>query len=628
VHRARAPGTERREGDRRAGPTVFRDPSIERREVGRPHPAVSVERRLVGLLRPYRGQVATGVGITVGMTIVGLATPWPTKILIDNVFGDQELFGLSRDAALAISVGLTMVLFLLSGTLGLLQTRVLMGLGQDLVQNLRREAFSHATRLSLRFHGERGSADSVYRLANDTYAVQSVLVDGVVPLAAALLTLFSTLALMIVMDLQLTLLALLSLPLAAGATSVFSRRIRTASLTLRDRESEVYQHAEATLGEIRTVQAFARERHETRRFGERARASRDAYMRLTQTQVVFGLAIDFILAAGLGLVTWLAARRALAGGLTAGEVLVFVAYAGSLYGPVAGLASIVRELQSSSASAQRVFELLDEPWMDHGLEKPIPAPRARGELVLEDVSFAYEPAREVLHEVSLSVAPGELIALVGPTGAGKSTLMSLMLRLHDPTSGRITLDGVDLRDVPLPWVRRQMALVPQEPTLFAESVRDNIRYGKLSASDEEVERAAADAHVLDELVADPRGLDAPLGDGGVTLSGGQRQRVAIARALLRDAPIVLLDEPTSALDAVTELRISESLERLLEGRAAIVIAHRLATVRRADKILVLEDGRIVQQGTHAELLAAGDNGLYRRLHDARFGAAEEPQAVA
>src|SRR4051812_1656630 len=504
VKRVRAPGTERRTGDRRQGPTVLRDPSLERR--GRNTRVLSVERRLVLLLRPFWRQVCAGLAVTIGMTLVGLAKPWPTKVLVDDVFGEQRLWGLSQDAALAISVGLTMGLFLLSGALGLWQTRVLMGLGQDLVANLRRETYAHATRLSMRFHGQTTAAESVYRLANDTYAVQSVLLDGVVPLMAALLTLGGTLALMLTMDATLTLLALISLPLAAIATSRFSSRIRRASLDLRDREAEVYAHAEQTLSEIRTVQAFAREGHEARRFAARARASRDAYMALTQTQVLFGLVIDFILSAGLGLVTWVAAKHALHGGMTAGEVLVFVAYAGSLYGPVSGLAGIVRELQSSAASAQRVFELLDEPWLEHGMDRPVPAVRARGEVVARDVRFGYRDDSEVLHGISFTASPGELVALVGPTGAGKSTIMSLLLRLHDPASGAVTLDGADLRDVPLPWARGQMALVPQEPTLFPTSVRENIRYGRLKATDEEVERAAAAAEVLDEIVADPRGL--------------------------------------------------------------------------------------------------------------------------
>jgi ABC-type multidrug transport system fused ATPase/permease subunit len=493
-----------------------------------------------------------------------------------------------------------------------------MGLGQNLVRNLRSETYSHATRLSLRSHHERSVADSVYRLANDTYAVQSVLLDGVLPLLSALLGLAGTVIIMLLLDPTLTALALVTVPLAAIATSRFTPRIRAASLSLRDREAEVYEHAEQTLGDIRAVQAFDRERYEARRFAERADASRRAYMSLTTTQVVFGLVVDFILSAGLGLVTWVAAKHALAGDLTPGEVLVFIAYAGGLYEPVSGLAGIVRELQHSSASAQRVFELLDEPTLDRALDKPVPARRARGELEVRDVHFSYSEEQEVLHGISFTARPGELIALVGPTGAGKSTLMSLLLRLHDPSSGSVRIDGMDLREVPLPWVRQQIALVPQETTLFSASVRENIRYGRLTATDEEVEEAARAARILDEMVADSRGLDAPVGDGGVTLSGGQRQRVAIARALVRDAPIVLLDEPTSALDAITEEQINESLERLLTNRTAVVIAHRLATVRRADRILVINDGRVVQEGRHEELLAE-DGGLYRRFHDARFG---------
>ena len=598
--------------DRRLGPTVLRHPSIERRGRPRKRPA-SVERRLVLLLRPYWRQILTGLGVTVGMTLLGLAKPWPMKILIDSVFGPHELAGLSRDGALAVSVGLTMALFLLSGALGLLQTRVLMGLGQDLIANLRRETYSHATRLSLGFHNERSAADSVYRLANDTYAVQSVLLDGVVPLVAALMTLGGTLAVMLTLDVELTFLALASVPFAALATRRFTGRIRVASLGLRDREAAVYAHAEQTLGDIRVVQAFGREGYESSRFAERAQASRDAYMSLTQTQVLFGLAVDLILSAGLGAVTWVAAKHALAGGMTPGEVLVFVAYAGSLYGPVSGMAAIVRELQHAAASAQRVFELLDEPWLDRGLDKPVPAPRAHGELTVRDVRFSYTPQRRVLWDISFTARPGELIALVGPTGAGKSTLMSLLLRLHDPTEGRIEIDGIDLRDVPLPWLREQIALVPQEPTLFPASVRDNIRYGRLDATDEEVERAAAAAKILDELRDDPRGLDAPLGDGGITLSGGQRQRVAIARALLADPRILILDDATSSVDARTEAAIKRGLREAMAGRTTFIVAHRMSTISLADEVVVMDGGRIVDRGGHEELLERSP--LYAEIAD-------------
>ena len=609
--------------ERRHGPTIPRGPAIERRGDARKVAYRSVERRMFNLLRPYRWQAAGGVAITLSMTLVGLAQPWPVKILIDDVFGPHHLFGLSHEAALVVSVALTMLLFVVSGALGLFQTQVLMGLAQRLVQNLRREVFAHATRLSLRYHDDTTAADSVYRLTNDTYAVQSVLLDAVVPLASSVLMLGGTLVIMLTLDAQLALLALVSLPLAALVTHRFSKRVREQSLHLRDQEAEVYAHAEQTLGGIRTVQAFGREGYEIDRFAHRANNSRRAFLRLTRTQVLFGLAVDFVLAAGLGLVTYVAGLHALHGDLTPGEVLVFLAYAGSLYGPVSGLASLVRELQQSAAAAQRVFELLDEPWLDRSTGQAAPSPRAAGHLAMRGVGFRYLEDQEVLSDIDLEVRPGEMIALVGPTGAGKSTIASLLLRLYDPTTGRVELDGESMSELPLQWVREQIAFVPQEPALFHSSVRENIRYGRLDATDEEVEQAAAEAGVLDELEADSRGLDATLGDGGVTLSGGQRQRVAIARALLRDAPVVVMDEPTSALDAVTERRIMDSFDRLLAGRAAVVIAHRLATVERADRILVIEGGRIVQSGTHAELV--GRQGLYSEMHAARFGGEAPPE---
>ena len=575
---------------------------------------------MFGLLRPYRMQTAAGISVTIAMTLVGLAQPWPVKILVDDVFADGGFLGLSQNGALALSVGLTMGLFVVSGGLGLLQTQLLMGLSQHLVQNLRREVFAHVTRLSLRYHDDRTAADSVYRLTNDTYAVQSVLLDAVIPLASAILMLGGTLTIMVLLNPLLALLACISVPLAALVTHRFTGRVKRQSLELRDQEAEVYAHAEQTLGGIRTVQAFGRESFELEKFSRRTSGSRKAFLRLTRTQVLFGLAVDLVLSAGLGLVTYVAAKQAIAGHLTPGEVLVFLAYAGSLYGPVAGLAALVRELQQSGVAAQRVFEVLDEPWLERNTAKPAPAARAAGTICFRDVDFEYAPGSPVLQGISLRAERGEMIALVGPTGAGKSTIASLLLRLYDPTRGTVELDDVPLSELPLDWLRSQIAFVPQEPALFHASVRENIRYGRLDATDEEVERAAAEAGVLDELLADPRGLDAPLGDGGSTISGGQRQRVAIARALLRDAPVVVLDEPTSALDAMTERSLMDSFQRLFEGRTAIVIAHRLATVERADRIVVVSGGRITQTGRHDELVDG--EGLYAQMHAARFGSGE------
>jgi ATP-binding cassette subfamily B protein/subfamily B ATP-binding cassette protein MsbA len=584
-----------------------------------------VERRLLGLLRPYRGLVGAGVAVTVASTLVGLAQPWPTKILVDSALGHHRFLGLGRQGSLTFAVVGTLVLFLLSGSLGLAQTAILYGLSQRLIAELREKTFEALTRLSLRYHDEKGAGDSLFRVTNDTYAVESVLLSGVVPMTAALLALVGSLAVLVALDPLLAFLAVVSVPVAAVATHRFSGRINRASMALQQRESDVYSHAEQALVAIRTVQAFGRERHETDRFRERATASQKAMMKLVTEQTAFGLLVDFLLASGLALVTWVAAERAISGRITVGEVLVAIAYAGSLYQPVSSLASTVGELKAAAAGAQRVFEVLDQPGVAANRHAKTPRRRVRGVLAVEAVEFSYRPGQQALAGVDLRAEPGRTVALVGPTGAGKSTVASLILRLYDPDAGRIRLDGVDIRKRPLEWLRDQVALVPQEPILFPESLRENIRYGRLDATDAAV-LAAARAANLDELIDGGDGLDLRLGDRGATLSGGQRQRVAIARAMLKDAPVLLLDEPTSALDAATEVEVLEALERLFSDRTCIVIAHRLATVSRADQVVVLDRGQVVQRGPHTVLVR--QPGLYRTLHRARFGSARPAAPVS
>jgi len=550
------------------------------------------------------------------MTLAGLAKPWPTKILIDDALGSHSFLGLHAHAALLLSVFATIALFLVAGGLGLLQTALLFGLSQRLIADLRERTFEHLTRISLRYHDERSTGDSIFRVTNDTYAVQSVLLDGLVPLASAFLSLTGAVIVLLAFDPFFALLSAVSAPFAFVLSKRFTGRINKSAATLQLRESEVYSQAEQTLGGIKTVQAHGREDHEAARFATRTGASRIAMMRLVTDQTLFGLAIDFVLAAGLGLVTYVAAERALSGAITPGEVLVVIAYAGTVYQPMSGIASTIGELRAASAAAERVFEVLDQPHVVAPRHATPPAARAQGRLSFDKVSFEYSAGRRVLDDISFSVDPGQLVALVGPTGAGKSTIASLLLRLYDPRTGCVTLDDVDLRRLPLGWLREQIAFVPQEPALFNASLRENIRYGRLNATDEEVLSAAMAAN-LDELLEDPRGLDLVVGGRGNTLSGGQRQRVAIARAFLKNAPVLILDEPTSALDAATEVLVMDALEQLFADRTAIVIAHRLSTVYRASQVLVVREGRIVQQGTHAQL--SRQAGLYRTLHQARFG---------
>lgn len=578
---------------------------------------LSVERRLVFYLLPYWATVLLALGIGAASVVVGLAKPWPTKILVDNVLGHHRFFGLGPQPTLLITVVGTLLLFAGAAALGVLQTRVVYGLAQRLIADMRERLFGHLTRLSLRYHDTAGAGDGIYRVTTDTYAVQAVLLNGLLPTATALLTLVGTLLMMFELDVELTLVAIVSTPLALVVTSRFGSRIRSFARVYAQRESEVYAHAEQTLGGIRTVQAFARQQYETDRFQGRVTASREAMMRLVSLQTVFGISVNAVLAAGMGAVTWLAAERALSGHMSTGEVLVFITYAGSLYGPISGLSSVFGDLQQAAANADRVFHVLDQPQPEEP-ETPVRMPaRSRGEVAFHNVSFSYRRGLPVLFDVSFEVRPGELAALVGPTGAGKSTIASLLLRMYDPNRGRIALDGANVRRVRSEWLREQVAFVPQDPVLFPDSVRENIRYGRLDATDAEVEQAARDANIFDELVRQSDGLDTAVGDRGVILSGGQRQRVALARAFLRDAPVVLLDEPTSALDAGTEALIMDAIERLTRNRTCLVIAHRLATVKRADKVLVVEAGRVVQSGTHSQLIRR--SGLYRDLHEARFG---------
>lgn len=592
---------------------------------GRARSVLHVERRLLGLLRPYRGLVAAGVGVTVASTLVGLAQPWPTKILVDSALGHHRFLGLGSQGSLTFAVVGTLLLFVLSGSLGLAQTAILYGLSQKLIAELREKTFEALTRLSLRYHDEKGAGDSLYRVTNDTYAVESVLLSGVVPMAAALLALVGSLGVLVALDPLLAVLALVSVPVAALATHRFSARINRASMAVQQRESDVYSHAEQALVAIRTVQAFGRERHETDRFRERATASQKAMMKLVTEQTAFGLVVDFLLASGLALVTWVAAEQAISGRITVGEVLVAISYAGSLYQPVSSLTSTVGELKAAAAGAQRVFEVLDQPGVTTNLHARIPRRRARGVLEVQGVEFSYGSGNQALAGINMRAEPGQTVALVGMTGAGKSTVASLILRLYDPDAGRIRLDGTDIQRLPLDWLRDQIALVPQEPILFPDSLRENIRYGRLDATDDEVLEAAGAAN-LHELINGPHGLDLRLGDRGATLSGGQRQRVAIARAMLKAAPVLVLDEPTSALDAATEVEVLTALERLFSDRTCIVIAHRLATVRRADQVVVLDRGQVVQQGPHSVLVRQA--GMYRKLHRARFGSARPEPATA
>ncbi len=586
------------------------DPPKTLAEALRPPPLGRLLRRILGYARPHLRRLAAALGLSVLGSLAALVVPLGLRALLDAVFQDGDR-GLLDALALAL-----FGLFLLQTVLRFFGSYWLAWVGERLIADLRRDVYTHLHRLGLRFYTGSRTGEITSRLTNDIGRLRSAATEDLGQLVAQALTLVGSVGLMLVLNWRLSLVVFATVPAVTLLSRYFGAVVRRYAREIQDRLAETTAIAEEALAAVRVVKAFAREDYETGRYGAAVEGLFGTARRQALINAAFWSLVGLLFFSGLVVIFWFGGVEVLAGRLTAGDLVAFIFYAFSIAQSVGVLSRLYTSYSSAAGASERVFELLDtEPEIgDAPGARPLPAPE--GEIVFEDVTFGYEPGQPVLRGVSFRAAPGQTVALVGPSGAGKTTLLNLIPRFYDPDAGRVLLDGHDLRDVQTRSVRAQIGLVSQEVQLFGASIGENIRYGRLDATDAEVRAAAEAANAAAFIEALPDGYATEVGERGVKLSGGQRQRVAIARALLKDPRILLLDEATSALDSESEALVQEALARLLRGRTAFVIAHRLATVRDADRILVLDHGRIVEDGTHADLVAR--DGLYRRLAALQF----------
>jgi ATP-binding cassette subfamily B protein/subfamily B ATP-binding cassette protein MsbA len=560
---------------------------------------------------------------------VGLQTlqPWPLKLIVDKLLTHQPLpesigwltalpGGATPLGVLTWLAAGTVLLFWSQRVVAIAQNYLKTGVGQRLSYTLGAALFEHLQQLSLVFHSRSPAGDLIRRVTNDSTCIRQLILEVCLPILTSLSTLVVIFGVMWQMDRSLALLAIAFAPLLALLMRVFDRPMTERTYQHQQLEGEMMALAERTLTALPLVQAFGREEHEDNCYHQLSRRTLRAYLKSLVSQMQFKVGVSSVTAVGQVAIMIVGGLHVLQGRLTVGSLLVFQAYLASLYAPIETLAYLSMSYATATAQAQRVWEILtvgdsvqDAPGAQR-LESS--AGSVRGHIGLEEVSFGYEPDRPILQQITLEARPGETIALVGATGAGKSTLVSLIPRLVDPWEGRVTLDGRDVRGIRLESLRSQISLVLQEPFLLPLSIAANIAYGRPNASREEVVAAAVSANADEFIRQLPKGYDTVIGERGATLSGGQKQRLSIARALLKDAPVLILDEPTAALDAQTEAWLMQAIERLMVGRTTFIIAHRLSTVRKADRIAVLSGGRIMEVGSHQELLDS--KGYYHRLH--------------
>jgi subfamily B ATP-binding cassette protein MsbA len=587
--------------------------------------------RLSELLRPHTRALLLGLVAVIGESVGGLLEPWPLKIVLDDVFKSGTEHGWLNRFVLAVA-GADKLAVLRFAALSVLfiaifeaictytEKSVTTTVGQWVTHDLRRTLYSHIQRQSLAYHDHSRTGDLISRVTSDIDSIQSFLVSGLLDALVNIITLGGMIGVMFYVNWRFTLIALSVAPVLAAVVFTYTRRIKKAAREVRKKQGEIVSVMEEVLSSIRVVKAFAREGYEQRRLEEESLEGVEIALRARSLKAKLAPLVEVIVAVGTALVLWFGARMVLSGSLAMSSMIVFIWYLGKMYKPMQELSKMTDSMSKASVGYERIVEVLDTERDVKDLPGARTAPRLRGAIEFRDVEFSYDHEVPVLRNFNMKIEAGQTVALVGPTGAGKSTVISLIPRFYDPTAGVITIDGQDIRSFTQKSLRRQISFVLQETELFHGTIWHNIAYGKPDATRNEILLAAEHANASEFIDKMPEGYDTIVGERGMTLSGGQRQRIAIARAIIRNTPILILDEPSSGLDAASEKLVFDAMERLMKGKTSIVIAHRLSTIRNADLIVVVKDGTVAESGTHDDLMRRG--GVYAELHDLQFGAEE------